>query len=367
MGKKKVLSVLMAGMMVGTLLTGCQGAAKQGAANTPAAQETQAGGQSAGDTAQKEAAGAENHDQGGAQPEMVLRVAYDNAETESFYKGLVAFKDKVEKDTDGRIGVTIYPNAQLGSARDSIEGMSIGTVDCSYAATATLASFVPEFSVLDGPFLFKSEEQAHKVIDGEVGDSLKQKVQDNLNIRILSYMDVGYRYIYSKKEVDSLEKFKGLKIRTMDSDIPIRTFELLGTIPVPMAQSEIFTALQQGTIDAAENNCSFILNQKMYENAKYVIKSNQTFGFSVLMISDKLFSSMSEEDQKILTEAGLEASRVQREAGKEQNDDAEAKLKEEGVTFIELDNDELYQAVSPIYTEMKDLLIPELVEKIQAE
>ena len=298
---------------------------------------------------------------------ITLKFAYDDSESQPYYAGISAFKEMVEEKTEGKVNVEIYPNAQLGNARDTIEGLSLGTVDCVFASTAGVSQFVPEFSIMDAPFLFNDAEHADACVDGKLGEKLKEAAQTAQKIKILGFMDTGFRHVFSKKNIEDLSGFKGVKIRTMESEIQQATFDSLGAIATPMASSEVFTALQQGTIDAAENSFSYILNKKMYENCDYVIKTGHSYAFACIMISDASFAKLTEEQQKIVLEAGDHAIEVERESVAKMNDESEKKLQDElGVKMIDIDRDQLREAVQPLYEKYAELLNPELVEIVKS-
>lgn len=301
-----------------------------------------------------------------ANPKYVFRFAYDDTEAQSYYIGLLDFKKQLEESSKGAIRVDIYPNAQLGNARDTIEGLKLGTIECAFVSTAALSGFVPEYAIVDAPFIFTGPEQADKVIDGEIGKILREKTLEKQGIRVMGFMDTGYRHVFSTKPVRKLTDFKGLKVRTMDSELHVKTFEALGAIPSPMPAAEIFTALQQRTIDAAENSFSFVVNKKMNEVAKYVIKSGHFYAFCTILISEKVYQKLPADLQKQVLDAADHCIKVQRETVTKQNLDNEKKLKNElGVEIIEIDRESLFKAVEPIYAKYTNLLKPELVQKIK--
>ncbi|MGI6031757.1 MAG: TRAP transporter substrate-binding protein [Eubacteriales bacterium] len=298
--------------------------------------------------------------------EMNLKFAYDDTTTASYYKGLQAFEQEVEEKTGGQIGVEIFADRQLGNAVDTIEGLKMGTIECTFASTAALSGFVPEFGVVDAPFIFRDAEHADAVVDGEIGQWLNQLTLEQQGIRILGYMDTGFRNIYSTKAVNGLSDMNGLKIRTMESEIHVATFEALGCIPSPMPSSEVYTGLSQGTIDAAENCYSYVVNQKLNEVVDYVIDTGHFYGFCPIMIAESVFQKMSEEQQQIILDAGTNCVAYQREIAAEDNDNARVKLQEElGVEVIEVDREELKEACQSVYEQFADVLDPEVIEKIE--
>lgn len=297
---------------------------------------------------------------------ITLKFACDDTSTSSYYLAMLEFEKEVEEKSGGTIQVVCYGDAQLGSATETIEGMQMGTIECAFAATAALAPFVEEFAYVDAPFIFRDADHAHAVVDGEIGQWIGDLCVERQGIRLMGWYDTAFRNIYTTKEIRSVEDLKGLKIRTMQSDLHLQTFEALGCLPVAMSSSEVYTALSQHTIDAAENNYSYVLNQSLYEVIDYIINTEHFFGFCPIMISEQVYQSLTPEQQEIIMTAAANSVDYQRELCATQNEEAYAKLQEQGVEFIDLDRDALRAAVQSVYDNNQDLLKPEIIEKINA-
>lgn len=178
-------------------------------------------------------------------------------------------------------------------------------------------------------------------------------------------MDTAFRNIYSSKAVRTVDDLKGLKIRTMQSDLHTATFEALGCLPTPMSSSEVYSSLSSGVIDAAENCYSYVLNQSMYEVAPYIINTEHFYGFCVIMMAEKIFQSLTAEQQQIILDASANCISFQRDLVAQQNSDAVDALKEKGVEFIDLDKAELQAKVEPVYEKYADKLPADIMEKIR--
>ena len=190
-----------------------------------------------------------------AKPEkdaITFKLGMVDPDGSNFHKGALAIAEEVNKATGGRITIQVFAGGQLGNERDMYEGAQMGTIDMFTASNAVLTSFIPEMAVLDQPFLFETADEAHRVIDGTVGTLIAEKTEEQ-KIHTVGWMDVGFRNIFSTRPVTSLEDMKNLKIRTMENDLHIAAFNAMGAIATPMASGDVFTGLQQGTIDAAEN------------------------------------------------------------------------------------------------------------------
>ncbi|MDC3412190.1 TRAP transporter substrate-binding protein [Aquibacillus sp. 3ASR75-11] len=252
------------------------------------------------------------------------------------YKGLLKFKEIVEEKTDGAIKVETYASGQLGDDRTMTEALQLGTQEVTIPSTAPLANFVPEFSVFDFPFLFPNEEVADEVLDGEVGQKFLDKLEDQ-NLVGLAYWENGFRNLTnSERPVATAADFDGLKIRTMENNLHLEAFRALGANPTPMAFTELFTAMQQGTVDGQENPFATIYLSKFYEVQDYVSNTNHIYSPFVFLMSKSFYDGLTEEQQTIVKEAAVEAGQYERKLNREANDKYLDNLIEEGMTYTEI-------------------------------
>ncbi|MGP4059087.1 DctP family TRAP transporter solute-binding subunit [Halobacillus sp. H74] len=283
------------------------------------------------------------------------------------YKGLLKFKEIVEKETDGAIKVETYHSGQLGDDRSMTEALQLGTQEVTIPSTAPLANFVPEFSVFDIPFLFPNEQVADKVLDGEVGQELLGKLEEQ-NLVGLAYWENGFRDLTnSERAVASVEDFEGLKIRTMENDLHLDAFKALGANPTPMAFTELFTAMQQGTVDGQENPYATIYLQKFYEVQKHVSNTHHIYSPFVFLMSKSFYDGLSEDQQKIVKDAAVEAGKYERKLNREANEKYLEKLQEEGMEYTEITDEarqEMKDAVAPVIEEYKSKIGEETVDKV---
>jgi tripartite ATP-independent transporter DctP family solute receptor len=283
------------------------------------------------------------------------------------FKGLVRFKEIVEERTNGAIVVEAYHSGQLGDDRTMTEALQLGAQEVTIPSTAPLANFVPEFSIFDFPFLFPNEQVADKVLDGEVGQSLLEKLPDQ-NLVGLAYWENGFRDLTnSKRAVASAADFKGLKIRTMENDLHLEAFRALGANPTPMAFTELFTALQQGTVDGQENPYATIYLQKFYEVQSHVSNTHHIYSPFVFLMSRTFYDGLTEEQQQIVKEAAVEAGQYERELNREANDQYLSDLQEEGMTFTEITPEaraEMVQIVQPVLDKYADKIGRDLVDRV---
>lgn len=300
--------------------------------------------------------------------EWNIRFGHDDSDTSTYHYGLLKFKELVEERSGGRVSVEVFPAGQLGSSRDMIEGLQMGTLECAFAVTAVMTNFVPEFNVLDAPFIFRDYEHAYRVVDGSIGKELDALWLKKQNCRIMGYMDVGYRHIYSSKPVRSIDDIKGLKIRTMQSKLNMAVFNKLGGIATPMAGNEVFTALQQKTIDAAENAVQYVYHQKLYEVTPYITYTGHFYNFCAIMIAEEYYQSLPKDIQEIIMSSAADCVEYQRKMSRDFNEEATVKLKELGVEFIDsIKREDLVNAVSSIYDEFANVLPAAMIERMRKE
>lgn len=209
-----------------------------------------------------------------------------------------AFENYVEMYSGGRIEVKRFPGGQLGSARESLEGIALGTIEMGALTASPLVNFCKETMVLDIPYLFKSAPIAMEVMDGPFGQELAEKVRKDAGIRILAWADLGFRHFTnSKRPIRKPEDMQNLKFRVMENPVYIKLVKASGAYPTPIAFTELYLALQQGVVDGQENPLSLINSMKFYEVQKYLVMDGHSYNFAVLYINDDLFSSLSKEDQ----------------------------------------------------------------------
>ncbi|MGR9048571.1 DctP family TRAP transporter solute-binding subunit [Halobacillus faecis] len=283
------------------------------------------------------------------------------------YKGLLKFKEIVEEKTDGAIKVDTYHSGQLGDDRSMTEALQLGTQEVVVPSTAPLANFVPEFSVFDIPFLFPNEQVADEVLDGEVGQELLGKLEEQ-NLVGLAYWENGFRDLTnSERAVASVDDFDGLKIRTMENDLHLDAFKALGANPTPMAFTELFTAMQQGTVDGQENPYATIYLQKFYEVQDHVSNTHHIYSPFVFLMSKSFYDGLTEDQQKIVKDAAVEAGKHERKLNREANEKYLKQLQEEGMEYTEITDEarqEMVDAVAPVIEDYKSKIGEETVDKV---
>ncbi len=290
------------------------------------------------------------------QKQYTIKITHVLSDKHHYTKGAKKFKEIIEEKSNGRIKVEIYPNAQLGGERTVLEGLQMGTIEMGIITSGALSGFVPEFAVLDLGYLFRDNDEAMKVLNGPVGQELSQKMVD-IGIRNLGFINYAFRSVYGKKPIQTIDDLKGVKIRTMENPAHQALFKALGASPVPMAWPELYTGLQQGTIDAAENSPDVLYASKHYEVAKHYSLTEHVFNVVMYMISEKFYQTLPEDLQNMVADAAKQA--IEYENGVIRNDinNALSELKKVGVEIYEIQNKEpFYEAAKQSWEEViKDI------------
>lgn len=283
------------------------------------------------------------------------------------YQALLKWKELVEERTDGAITVETYHSSQLGDDRSMTEALQIGSQEVTIPSTAPIANFVPEYSIFDFPFLFPNEEVADTVLDGEVGQKFLDMLEDQ-NLVGLAYWENGFRDITnSERPIETAEDFSGLKLRTMENQLHLDAFKALGANPTPMAFGELFTAMQQGTVDGQENPIPTIYLQGFYEVQDYVSATHHIYSPFVFLMSKTFFDGLTEEQQTIVTEAAVEAGALNRELNREATAQNVEDLIAEGMDYNELTPEarqEMIEIVQPVLDRYAERIGNDLVQEV---
>ena len=288
-----------------------------------------------------------------AAEKVELKVAYADAENSIFGKGCAAFAEKLEELSGGSMTCDIYPNGTLGSIPEVAAMIQQGTCDVSPIVTSSLVDFCPDLGVFDLPFMFADYDAARDVISGEVGTTLADKLEES-SMHVGSWMTMGFREVTSSKPINSLADFKGLKIRTQSNEVHQAIFNSLGAAATVISFSELYTAMEQKTVDAQENPYVNIANNAYYEVQDYLVESNHVFQLAALLISESTYSGLSDEQKAWVDEAAAYAADVEWQATIDDNEEAKQTCIDKGMTFVELDHDELLAATASVYDQYRD-------------
>ncbi len=263
-----------------------------------------------------------------------MYLAHTLPQTHPVHKGIVEFKKALEEKSHGKIKIKIFPDAQLGSEREVLELLQIGSVAVTKVSAATLSNFVPEYKVLGIPYLFRDKKHMFSVLEGDVGKSILEK-GEKFWLRGLCYYDAGSRSFYtSKKAIRTPEDLKGLKIRVMNNQMAINMVNALGGSATPMAYGELYTAIQQGVVDGAENNPPSFVSSNHYEISKYYTLDQHSSVPDVLLISTKFWEKLSLEEKVWVQDAANESAQKQKKFWSDSVEESMRVAKEYGVEVI---------------------------------
>ena len=255
------------------------------------------------------------------------------------HKANLNFARLVEEKTKGMLTIKVVPSGQLGATRESIENTISGAIQFCGLNNAVLGTFEPSRMIFDLPFIFRNNEHMAKAVDGPVGQETRATVEKKLGVRIImDGMFDGPRIVYTRvKPINKPEDFAGLKIRTMESPLMIDTFKAVGANPTPMAATEVYMGLKQGTIDAAENSPQVILSERMYEATKYLSQTNHLNIPVLNIVNVAWLKSLPEAYQTAIDEGQKEAIAQQRATWVKAIADATEELKKLGMTVNAVD------------------------------
>ena len=298
-----------------------------------------------------------------------LRLGHDQTNDHPYDLAADTFAARVARATDGQLTIRVYPAAQLGDSPEQIEGLRLGTLDIALAAFSHASQFCPEFGLFGAPFLFESDAHFAAVFDGDIGDTLEQACRDRYSVRLLSTLTSGYRILFNgRRPVRSAADLRGLKIRVMGGEADALTWQAFGAIPAPMPYSEVYSALQAGVIDGAENEPASILTNRFYEAAGFIAETRHLVLPMGLFISDRTLARLSETDRAILRERARHAAEWERTLMAERNRDALAEMQDRfGVRVSELDVTELRERGRPVQDRVAETLeLRDLLAKVRA-
>ncbi len=252
-----------------------------------------------------------------------LKLGHDQKSGHPYDLGVSRFAEAVEASTGGAVRIRVYPSAQLGDTPEQIEGLHIGALDLSLAAFSHVSQFIPELGIFSAPFLFEDDHHFAAVFTGETGTILDEISQNRYDIRLLATFYSGHRILFNRKRpVSKVEDMAGLKIRVMAGEADAMTWKAFGAIPSPMPYSEIYSALQAGVIDGAENEPISVLTNKFYETCPYFSITEHLIMPMGLFMSTRMMNTLPEEYQKTLIEEARKAADWEREYIQQQNKEA---------------------------------------------
>ena len=298
--------------------------------------------------------------------DVVIKLGHIAEPTNPYGQGAEYFAKLVAEKSNGEIEIKVFPSSQLGAQKELIEGLIYGTVDMTLTGTAELGTFQPQVALFDMPFLFKDRDHAYRALDSvgmELGKALEPK-----GIKLLGYMENGIRHLTNNiRPVESPADMKGLKIRVMNNPVYIEMVKALGASPTPMSFAELYSALQQGTVDGQENPSAHIFTKRFFEVQKYASLTGHAYAPEPVLISMITWNKLSDAQRAIIQEAATEAIAWQRQLCIEQDDEFWAKIKETGkMSVITVDRQPFIDATKIVYEKMAKTVGQDNIDKVKA-
>ncbi len=304
-----------------------------------------------------------------ADGKMVLRYAENQAQDYPTTQAAYKFAELVEQKTNGRIHIDVYHGGQLGDEKAVIEQLQFGAIDFTRVSISPLSEFEKSLNVLQLPYLYKDAAQMWRVLDGSIGEKFLSSMEKN-NLIGLSWFDAGARNFYdSKRPVTKLEDMKGLKIRVQESQLMMGMVAALGANATPMAYGEVYSGLQTGVIDGAENNWPSYDSVSHYEVAKYYVLDEHTRVPEMQLVAKSTWDKFSDADKAIIKECALESAKLERELWAAKEKVSEDKVRAAGCTITELapgEKEKFQAAMAPLYAQF-GAGYEDIIKDIQAQ
>lgn len=303
---------------------------------------------------------------GAAQAQVVLRLAENQPDTNPVTIAMMRFAELAEEYSDGDVQVQVFSGGQLGPEPETIEQAQAGIIDLTRVNSVGLANVSPSMGAFTLPYIFAGWDHKYRVLDGPIGDEVRADLSD-VGLVGFPFMEAGSRSFYTvaNKPLASMADLKGLKIRVQPAPISIRMIELLGAVPTPMNYGEVYSALQTGVIDGAENDYVSYHTSGHYEVAPNFLEDEHLSPPAILLMNKARYDGLSNTQRAAVDRAAQEAAMFERDLMRKANEDARKTVEAGGATVTEIDNAPFREAVAPIYEEFPDLA--DLIARIRAE
>lgn len=292
--------------------------------------------------------------EGGSAKSVSLRLAHNQPEDHPVHTSLMEFATLTDENSGGDVSVEIFPSGQLGQERDVIELVKSGTLDMAKVSASALEAFDSNYAIFSLPYVFQSKEHYHEVMDNsEAVQEIFQGTKDEGFVAI-GWYDAGQRSIYTAdKKVETPADMSGMKIRVQESPTSISMIEAMGGAPTPMSYGEVYTSLQQGVIDGAENNETALTNSKHGEVAKAYTYTEHQYVPDVLIVSTNMWDKLSEAQQKAIQDAANASSESHKDVWTKAIEESIKASEEMGVTFYTIDKQAFIDAATPLHETFK--------------
>lgn len=297
----------------------------------------------------------------------ILKLGHGLDTSHPVHEAMLFLAQKAEEKSGGEMIVQVYPNQQLGTERELVELLQIGSLSMTKVSTAAMEGFAPEIKILGQPYLFRDDEHQARVLEGPIGEQLLA-AGEKYWLKGLCFYDAGKRSFYTiNTPVEKPEDIQGLKVRVMESPTAVNMVQSFGGSPTPVSFGELYTALQQGIVDGAENNPPSLVTSRHYEVCKYYSLNEHTAIPDMMIVSTKVWDILSDEEKQWLQEAADESAVYQFKLWEESVAESMRILEEAGVNISYPDKEPFRKAAEKVYERMKidDPEMYALVEKIR--
>ncbi|MEO8012565.1 TRAP transporter substrate-binding protein [Polaromonas sp.] len=301
-----------------------------------------------------------------AAAQTTMRISISIAQNSHQGIAIDTFAKEVEKRTAGRYKVQPFYSGSLGGERESIEAVQLGTQALTFSSSGPIPNFVPETKILDIPFLFRDKAHARAVLDGPIGQEMLAKF-DSKGFKALAWGENGMRHMTnSKRSVNGPEDLKGLKMRTMENPVHVAAYKGLGIVTTPMAFPEVFTALQQGTVDGQENPLSVIMASKFDQVQKYLTLTGHVYSPGIFLMNKEAFDKLSAADKQAFLDAAKEGVKANRARVDEDDAKGVTELRSKGMTVVEnVDKSKFVAMLAPVNAEFEKQFGKANIERIR--
>jgi tripartite ATP-independent transporter DctP family solute receptor len=286
--------------------------------------------------------------------QTTMRISISVAQNSHQGVAIDTFAREVERRTGGRYKIQTFYSGALGAERESIEAVQLGTQELTFSSTGPVPNFVPESRILDIPFLFRDKAHARAVLDGPIGQDMLKPFESK-GFKALAWGENGVRHMTnSKRAVNTPDDLKGLKMRTMENPVHVAAYKGFGIITTPMAFTEVFTALQQGTVDGQENPLSVIMAAKFEQVQKHLTLTGHVYSPAIFLMNKGSFDKLSAADKQHFLDAAKEAVKANRARVDEDDAKGVAELRAKGMQVVENPDKARFQAaLTPVYAEFE--------------
>ncbi|MDB5743830.1 MAG: dicarboxylate transporter, DctP subunit [Polaromonas sp.] len=303
---------------------------------------------------------------GSAAAQTTMRISISIAQNSHQGIAVDTFAKEVEKRTAGRYKVQPFYSGSLGGERESIEAVQLGTQELTFSSSGPVPNFVPETKILDIPFLFRDKAHARAVLDGPIGQEMLAKF-DSKGFKALAWGENGIRHMTnSKRAVSAPEDLKGLKMRTMENPVHVAAYKGLGIVTTPMAFPEVFTALQQGTVDGQENPLSVIMASKFDQVQKHLTLTGHVYSPGIFLMSKASFDKLGAADKQAFLDAAKEGVKANRARVDEDDAKGVTELRSKGMNVVEnVDKAKFVSMLAPVNAEFEKQFGKANIERIR--